>query len=135
MANALYASFKQALLTGDAPLDSTTVNVCLVDTAIVAFSAAHDNYDDISAGVVGTPQTLANKTYTGGVFDADDVTFTAVAGGSTLEAIVIYIDSGVPGTSKLVAWIDTSVTGLPVTTNGGNISITWDTGTNKIFAL
>ena len=37
-------------------------------------------------------------------------------------------------TSQLVAYIDTA-TGLPVTPNGGNIQIVWDTGANKIFAL
>jgi hypothetical protein len=33
----------------------------------------------------------------------------------------------------LVAYIDSSVTGLPVTPNGGNIGITWNA--SGIFAL
>jgi uncharacterized protein YigE (DUF2233 family) len=46
---------------------------------------------------------------------------------------VIYIDTGTAGTSPLVAYIDTGVTGLPVTPNGGNINVTWNA--SGIFAL
>jgi hypothetical protein len=66
------------------------------------------------------------------VFDGADVTYTAVTGNS-VEALVIYVDTGTAATSPLVAYIDTGVTGLPVTPNGGNISITWNA--SGIFAL
>lgn len=36
--------------------------------------------------------------------------------------------------SPLIAYIDTA-TGLPVTPNGGDITIAWDSGANKIFKL
>lgn len=39
---------------------------------------------------------------------------------------MVYIDTGVAGTLRLIAYIDTGVTGLPVTPNGGDINITWD---------
>jgi len=60
------------------------------------------------------------------------VTYTSVTGNS-VEALVIYVDTGSSATSPLVAYIDTGVTGLPVTPNGGNISITWNA--SGIFAL
>nr|WP_201787713.1 hypothetical protein [Mycobacteroides immunogenum] len=60
-------------------------------------------------------------------------TFSAVSGAS-VEAMVIYKDTGTVGTSPLIAYIDTA-TGLPVSPNGGDINIAWDTGTNKIFKL
>lgn len=134
MANAIYPLYKQALLDGDSNIDLNdgTVKVALVDTGTYTYSSAHDFYDDVSAGVVGTPQTIANTTVTNGLFDGDNVTFTAVAG-NTVEALVIYIDTGVPGTSRLVAYIDTGVTGLPVTPNGGDITITWNA--SGIFQL
>jgi hypothetical protein len=75
---------------------------------------------------------LGSKTFTNGVFDAADVTFTAVTGAS-IEALIIWIDTGSNATSPLVAYIDTSVTGLPVTPNGGDISITWNV--SGIFSL
>lgn len=132
MANALYPSFKALLLTGGIDLASDTIKAALIDTGTYTYSSAHDFYDDVS-GVVGTPQTLGSKTTTAGVFDAANSTFSAVTG-SSVEAIIVYKDTGTPGTSPLIAYIDTG-TGLPVTPNGGDITITWDNGGNGIFAL
>ena len=132
MPNALYPKWKEAIAQSTANSSLTgTVKVALVDTGTYTYSAAHEFYSSVS-GVVGTPQTIGSKTYTNGVFDGSDVTFTAVSG-SSAEALVLYIDTGTAGTSRLVAFIDTSVTGLPVTPNGGDISITWNA--SGIFAL
>ena len=133
MANALYPKWKQALLefTADNDLDGQTVKVALV-TAGCTYSAANQYYSSVSASVVGTPQTLGNKTFTDGVFDADDVTFTAVTGAQVV-ALVVYIDTGNAATSPLVAFIDTGVSNLPVLPNGGDIAVTWNA--TGIFAL
>lgn len=133
MANAIYPKYKEALLDGLANIDINdgTVKVALIDTGVYTYNAAHDFYDDVT-GVVGTPQTIANTTVTDGLFDGDNVTYTAVTGNS-VEALIIYIDTGSAATSRLVAYIDTSVTGLPVTPNGGDISITWNA--SGIFQL
>ena len=131
--NALYPKWKQALLefTADNDLDGQTVKVALV-TAGYTYSAGDQYYSSVSASVVGTPQTLGNKTFTNGIFDADNVTFTAVTG-SQVVALVIYIDTGNAATSPLVAFIDTGVTNLPVLPNGGDITITFNA--SGIFAL
>lgn len=134
MANALYPKWKEQLLqfTANNNLSAGTVKVALVDTGVYTYSSAHQFVTDLSTSRVGTDQTLGSKTFTSGVFDAADVTFTAVTGAS-VEALVIYIDTGSTSTSPLVAYIDTSVTGLPVTPNGGNINITWNA--SGIFQL
>ena len=133
MANALYPLWKEQLLqfTANNNLSSGTVKVALV-TAGYTYSSTDQFYSSVSASVVGTPQTLSSKTYTNGVFDAADVTFTAVTG-SQVTQLVIYIDTGSAATSPLVAFFDTSVTNLPVTPNGGDIAITWNG--SGIFAL
>lgn len=133
MANALYPKWKQALLefTVGNDLNGQTVKVALV-TAGYTYSGANQYYSSVSASVVGTPQTLGNKTFTDGVFDANDVTFLAVSG-SQVVSLVIYIDTGNPATSPLVAFIDSGVTNLPVSPNGGDISITWNS--TGIFSL
>ncbi len=133
MANAIYPIYKAALLAGlsNIDLDTGTVKAALIDTGTYTYSTAHDFYNDLS-GVVGTPGAIANTTVTGGLFDGDNVTYTAVSG-ATVEAIVIYIDTGNTATSRLVAYIDTGVTGLPVTPNGGDISISWNA--SGIFQL
>jgi hypothetical protein len=133
MANAIYPLYKQALLDASANVDINdgTVKVALIDTGTYTYNSAHEFYSSVS-GVVGTPQTIANTTVTNGLFDGDNVTYTAVTGNS-VEALLIYIDTGTAATSRLVAWIDTSVTGLPVTPNGGDITITWNA--SGIFQL
>lgn len=108
-----------------------TVKAALVDTGTYTYSAAHEFLSSLS-GVVGTAQTIGSKTFVNGLFDGADVTYTAVSGNSA-EAIVIYIDTGVAGTSRLVAFLDTGHTGLPVTPNGGDITITWNA--SGIFQL
>ena len=131
MANTLYPLAKQEMLKGNLNMNSGTVKVALVDTGTYTYSAAHQYYSSVT-GAVGTPQTIANKTFANGLFDGDDVTFTAVSGNS-VEALIIYIDTGSAATSQLIAYIDTGVTNLPVTPNGGNIGITWNAG--GIFQL
>ena len=124
MADAIYPKYKQALLDGDTNIDINdgTVKVAL---STAAYNSAHDFYDDVSASTVGTPQTIANTTVTNGLFDGDNVTYTAVAGGSTVTALIIYIDTGSAATSRLVAFIDT-VTGFPLSTNGGDVTVAWN---------
>jgi len=133
MANAIYPKWKEAIIQGSSDSSLTgTVKAALVDTGTYTYSASHEFLSDLS-GVVGTAQTIgATKSYTNGVFDGADVTYTAVSG-NTAEALVLYIDTGSAGTSRLVAYLDTSVTGLPVTPNGGDISVTWNA--SGIFGL
>lgn len=134
MANALYGLGKQKFVTGAFNLSTDTIKAALVKTAYTPNLTTDEFYSTISANVVGTPQTLGAKTVLLGVFDAADVTFTAVAGGNTLLGVAIYKDTGVAGTSPLIALLDT-ITGFPLATNGGDIQIVWDNGVYKIFSL
>lgn len=138
MANAIYPIYKQNLLAGTSgyDLDNDTVNdgpyCALVDTGSYTYSSAHDFYSDL-AGVVGTDQRITSPTVTNGTFDGGDLTFSSVSG-NTVEALVIYRhNAGANTTWPLVVYIDTSVTGLPVTPNGGNITVTWNA--SGIFAI
>ena len=126
MANAIYPKWKEAIAQATANSSlAGTVKVAPVDTGTYTYSAAHEFYSSVSSAVVGTPQTLGSKTFTDGVFDAADITYTTVTG-NTVEALVIYIDTGNAATSRLFAYIDTGVTGLPVTPNGGDINTNWN---------
>ena len=133
MANAIYPKYKQALLdaSSNVDLNDGTVKVALIDTGVYPYTSTDEFYSSVS-GVVGTPQTINNTTVTNGLFDGDDVTYTSVTGNS-VEALLIYIDTGSAATSRLVAWLDTSVSGLPVTPNGGDITIQWNA--SGIFQL
>ena len=133
MANAVYPIYKTALLAGTSnrDLDNDTATngpfCSLVDTGTYTYSAAHDFYNDLS-GIVGTDQRITTPTVgsvSAGTFDGDNLTYSSVTG-SSVEALIIYRkNSGANTTWALVIYIDTSVTGLPVTPNGGDITVTW----------
>lgn len=135
MANALYDIGREAFLIGNIDWANDNIKVVLVDADDYTVDITnHDFLDDIPAGArVATSGNLTSKTTTNGVADAEDVTFLAITG-DVSEAIIIYKDTGVESTSQLIAYIDTA-TGLPVTPNGADITITWDNGTNRIFRL
>ena len=135
MANTLYDYCRQRFLEAQINWMTDTVKVILVSTsAYTPQTAVHQYLADIpvSARIAG-PVTLTAKATTGGAADAADCTFTSVSG-ATINAIVIYKDTGTEATSPLIAYIDTA-TGLPITPNGGDIICTWDNGVNKIFRV
>ena len=134
MSNALYAKGKEKILSAAINFVSDTIKVALVKNTYPQNLSTDEFYTDISAYVLGTPQTLGSKSVTAGVFDAGDATYTAVTAGDTSEGVVIYKDTGVAGTSALIAYID-AITGFPLATNGGDITIQWDNGAYKIFSL
>ena len=124
MANALYPKFKEQALQGGVNLSSGNIKAVLIDLADYTYGAAHEFLSDVPAAArVATSGNLASKTFTNGVFDSADPSFAAVTG-DVSEALILFIDTGTPGTSRLIAFYDTGVSGLPVTPNSGNISVT-----------
>jgi hypothetical protein len=137
MSNALYSKAKERFLgwqTSADPIDmvSDDIKVALIDTALYTFNASDEYWASAVAAQVSSSVSLATKTITDGVFDAADAVFTSVTGAS-IEAIILYKDSGLPGTSPLIAYIDVVASGLPVTPNGGNITVQW--AASGIFTL
>ena len=137
MANQLYGKAREAFLNGDIDWLADDIRVMLVDTADYVLGAnidVHDFLDDVPVGArVAVSGALTGKTSTLGVADANDVTFPSVTGDPS-EALIIYKHTGVESTSNLIAYID-SATGLPVTPNGGDINVVFDSGSNRIFKL
>lgn len=134
MANALRDTGREAFLGGDLDWDAHNIKLFLYNEDADAFNAADDNLDDIVAGArIATSGNFASKTKTSGVADAADVVLTAVSG-ATVESVEIYRDTGTESTSTLIANIDTA-TGLVLTPNGGDVTVQWDEGSNKIFKL
>lgn len=135
MANTLFSNARQMFLEAQINWQTDTIKCLLVDSGnYTAQTETHKFLSDISSSArVTQPVTLTAKSTAGGAADAADCTFTSVSGNS-IEAIVIYKDTGDEATSPLIAWIDTA-TGLPLTPNGGDVIVTWDNGTNKIFRV
>lgn len=146
MTNGLYDKAREAFLNGEIDWTDDTIKVVLVDedagtgyTPNLSTDQYLSTISGISGAVVSTSSAIANKTTSTGIADGDDITFSTVTAGDPCDSIVIYkevLDGETPDdtASPLIAYIDTA-TGLPVTPNGGNIIIQWDSGTNKIFKL
>lgn len=138
MPNAKYGLYMQEQLSPVSAVDwgADDIKVVLVDTALYAVNLNTDQF--LSAIPVGarlaTSGNLAGKTSALGVADANDVNIPYGAGLASCEALVIYKDTGVAATSKLIAYIDTA-TGLPFTPApaGGSQTIQWNAA--GIFSL
>ena len=79
---------------------------------------------------------LANSAVTAasnrGKLDADDLTFTALAGGVSEESVDLFKDTGTDTTSVLIANFD-DYTGLPLTPSGSDVVIVF--GANGILRI
>ncbi len=140
MASALYDKGREGILDNTIDINAGVVRSILVTSSYTVNLATHEDFADLTNTIGASGGTgradgvvLASKTFTAGVLDGVDSVLIAVTG-AACNAIVQYIDTGVDGTSRLIAYIDTA-TGLPVTPNGGDITFQWDSGTDKIFKL
>ena len=138
MANALFDQGREDFLAGTLDWDADEFRIALVDDTDVTFDlAVNDFWDDLVAGLVhanGESDALATKTVTDGVADAADKTWSSVTGDAA-DYVICFKESGVDSTSNLVFALDSATTGIPVTPNGGDIIVAWDSGANKIFKL
>jgi uncharacterized protein YjbI with pentapeptide repeats len=130
MPNSFYTAAREQFLQGGINLASADVKIVLVDTGAYTFSAAHAFLSDIPSGArVATSANLASKTFTGGTFRSADAVLSAVSG-VTIEAFVIYVDTGTASTSRLVFFSDSNVTNVgtggaafPFTPNGSGVTV------------
>lgn len=131
----MYPKAKESFLSGAIDLTTANIKLVLVDTGAYTLASSTDQFlSDIPAGArIATSANLAGKSVTLGVFDATDSSFASVTGVQS-EVVVMYKDTGNAATSNLILYLDTA-TGLAVTPDGNNITVTFDNGASKIFAL
>jgi hypothetical protein len=148
MANALYGPGREGFLDGTIDFDTAVMKLILVRLTAggaAVFTSSHKFVTDLTAAhtIASTSAALASKTVTNGTADAADLApaFAAVGANANAHVIVLIQSSAVTGggdvaasAQRLIAWLDTG-TLLPVTPNGGDINVTFDSGANKIFTL
>jgi hypothetical protein len=106
MSSQLYPLGKKAILDGDIDLLVDAIKVLGIDTADETYNAADQFHANITgAGIVFTSGALTGKTTTAGVFNANDINVLAITG-DTIEALILFKDTGVSATSPLIAWFD-----------------------------
>ena len=136
MASGVYAKAKEAFIggnpaTGQIDLDTNTIKVSIGRTSAYTVNLATDQFKSTVTTVQDASSAITTPTVTGGLFDAEDKTFSAVTAGAALDFLVIWKDTGSAATSPLVCYFD----GFSVTPNGGDITAQWDNGANRIFKL
>lgn len=106
----------------------------LIDDADYTANFATDvDLDDVAdlAEVATLAAGLGTKTFSAGVFDAADDTFSSVSGDG-VESVLVYEHNATPGDANLIVLLDCGGTTTP---NGNDINVQWDSGADKIFSL
>lgn len=129
--NTVYYSCLPKFERGEIDLGSADVRCQMVQGYV--YSPGHDTFSDV-AGRVHTPTTVAVSISTDGWVNAiTTIDFEAVPAGSTILALIFYVDSGDEATSPLLCHIDTKAdtTRLHIATNDGDISF----GFTRLFRI
>lgn len=121
MSNDLYPIGMQRLLNKELDLDTDTITALLIDSADYTYSTAHDDLADVAGAAQVATANLASLTITNGTFDSADFSWTSVTGDQS-EAIILYDNTH--ANDALILYLDSSITGMPVTPSGGNINVT-----------
>lgn len=138
MASAWYNKGKAQVMNGGIDLLTDTIKVMLV-TSSYTFNPDHNFISDVVANEISVTgytggfggagrKTLASKTVTEddtndrSVFDAADVSWTALGAGATIGGAILVKEVTNDGASPAIAFLDP--TDLP--TNGSDVNLVFD---------
>ena len=132
MASGAFNSGVNAINAQSVDLVGTAVGVMLMQSTFV-YNPDNDFVADIVANEVTVAgysrQTLGTKSWTEddannrSYFDGADAVFTALAAGQTVSGAIMFRDTGADATRRLISWNEFSAA---LATNGGNITVGWD---------
>jgi hypothetical protein len=125
MANVLYELAARDILEGTLVLDEVDLKILLVDQAGYAINVAADQYlSDIPIDARGgTSSILSGVAISGNSVGIPTAEFSATTG-SYVDMLVLFVDTGTEGTSRLVAAFDTA-DNLPFQTFNGTIRLSF----------
>jgi len=151
MATIIFNNFRNAQLgnlggtTTTVDFDADDIDADLLEGSGgdgVVHAVTHSSYDDVDgtagAAVVAdradsTDVPLASKTVgsvAAGVFDStganSDVTYTSISGANDADYLTLRKYNATATNSTLILSFDSATTGLPLTPNGGDITVTWN---------
>ena len=141
MASSLYNTGLEKILDGTINLDTPADVRCLLLKSGYTFDPDHDFVSDLTpASNEITVSGYSRQALTGEVisrddgnnrvmYDAGDVTFSALAAGETIIAAVLYVYNAADSAAALLAYIDL----VDTATNGGDVIIQWHA--NGIFYI
>ncbi len=103
----------------------------------VTITAAMDSYDDVdgaagaaivadradSSEVPFTTKTIGSVAV--GVFDADNLTYNSISGANDADYLTVFKYNVTAANATLILTWDSATSGLPLTPNGGNVTVTF----------
>lgn len=121
MASQLFPKGAGHILGASTAVDMTANNIKLLFYSGAITTTWEFVSDLTGASIIARSGNLASKTTTNGVFDAADLTVTAVSG-SAFTHVILYADSGSDATSRLIAVFDIS----SFTPTGADVSVVFN---------
>ena len=135
----LYGPGREGFLKGEVSWNVATIKIVLGRG--YTFDSTDKFVSDLTSHTAVATATLGSKNVTDGVADAADFSFPTVGAGAACTYLVIYQASAVTGgadvatsAQRLIAYID-NASGLPITPNGTDIAVSFDSGASRIFKL
>jgi hypothetical protein len=116
MANQLFSKARQRFANKEIEWDSDTIKAWLVDNTY-AFSEAHEFLASIAPTARIAEVALTTPTLVDGFCDGDPLVYTTVVATNPITRVVMYIDTGDPATSPLLANFDV-INGFPIIADG-----------------
>lgn len=136
MANFLTNDYRNNVLGentyANVQLDADTIAAMFIDNTDDTIVATDGDLTDV-VGAARVPAaascpSLGTKTLgtvAAGVFDAADTVFSALTG-DDVEQLIIFKNTGTDATAVLIAAYDTFTSGMPLTPNGGDVTVQWN---------
>ncbi len=114
---------------------STKVDMVADDIKVLFYSGSitttWEFHSSLTGGsIIATSGNLSGKTVVNGVFDANNITITAVSG-SAFTHVILYKDSGSSATSPLIAVFDVA----SFTPNGGDVNVVFSNSPAGLFSI
>ena len=135
MTSGLYDSGINSIGKGNIDLENSNISALLIDTSLYTVDLVnHSTQDDIPESAQVAEVALTGKTFNISTFRATDLTFPNVPVGDDVSAVILFLDTDYADTSTLIAYLDNAPE-FPITPDGTDINIVWDTGPNGIFKL
>lgn len=133
----LYDKYCDKANNGDISWRDDDICFVLLDTTQYTADSATDEFlsDIPEAARVAISQVVDHKSSTAGAVDCDDPVFESVPATdppTECAAAACFRNTGDPATSDLISYHDQGVD-LPLTPNGGNLTLRISNGINKLF--
>lgn len=129
MTKRVYPKYKKAAASGGANVNllSVTVKLILIDTGAYTYDDSHEFLSDVPSGArLSTSGALTSKSVGDDAsFQSANTRFEGVTSTSA-EGLLWFVDTGSPASSRLIAFQDADVAGLPVTPAGASYNVIMD---------